>query len=153
MISSPKSQHTYGSRILIPVSIYADKEKIIHALHALSAFKNPLIVLLNVIELPSKTVPLDEIIHGEKIAEGKNRLKPLANWLESQGFNVEVRVVMARDVVEGIVNEANSGGYSFVIMMKRRGAKGFRRLLKRSVSEAVIRSTNCLVITALMDIP
>lgn len=147
---SPGSEQ-YSVKILIPIATYVDKEKITRALHALSAFRNPLLVLFHVIELPSSTVPVNGSLYGEEISRSEARLGPIADWLSAQGYAVRVRVVVARKIAEGIIDEANSGGYAFVVMMKRKIRRGIGRLFQRSVSEAVIKSTKCMVLTALVE--
>ena len=138
-------------KILIPISSFVDREKIAQALHALSVFKDPKVVLFHVVEVPSRTSPVDTHPFKNEMAEAENRLLPIADWLRSQNYNAVVRVVVARDKVEGIVTEANEGDYSFVLMMKRKIRGGIAKLFHKSTSEAVIRSVKCLVLTTLMD--
>jgi len=138
-------------KILIPISSFVDREKIAHALHALSVFKDPMIVLFHVVEVPSRTSPVNAHPFKDQIAEAEDRLLPIADWLRSQNYNAVVRVVVARDRVEGIVTEANEGSYSFVLMMKRKIRGGIGKLFHKSTSEAVIRSVKCLVLTTLLD--
>jgi hypothetical protein len=47
------------TKILIPVGETASKDLITQALHLLTAFKHPLIVLFRVIEVPSRTSTLE----------------------------------------------------------------------------------------------
>jgi len=138
-------------KILIPISSFVDREKIAHALHALSVFKDPMVVLFHVVEVPSRTSPVNTHPFKDEIAEAEDRLLPLADWLRSQKYNAVVRVVIARDKVEGIVAEANEGAYSFVLMMKRKIGGRIGKLFHKSTSEAVIRSVRCLVLTTLVD--
>jgi len=138
-------------KILIPISTFVDREKIAHALHALSVFKDPTIVLFHVVEAPSRTTPVNTHPFKDEIADAESRLLPTADWLRSQNYNAVVRVVVARDKVEGIVAEANEGGYSFVLMMKRKIRGRIGKLFHKSTSEAVIRSARCLVLTTLVD--
>jgi hypothetical protein len=62
-----------------------------------------------------------------------------------------LKVLVARDAVEAIVTEANTGGYRFAFLMKRRMPKGWRRLFQKSVSEHVTRHAKCFVVTRLID--
>jgi len=151
MSGGVNSTELHPVKILIPISSFVDREKIAHALHALSVFKNPMVVLFHVIEVPSRTSPVDTHPFKNEIAEAENRLVPVADWLRSQNYNAVVRVVVARDTVEGIVAEANEGDYSFVLMMKRKIRSGIAKLFHKSTSEAVIRSAKCLVLTTLVD--
>ena len=138
-------------KILIPISSFVDREKIAQALHALSVFKDPIVVLFHVVEVPSRTSPVDTHPFKNEMAEAENRLLPIADWLRGQNYNVVVRVVVARDKVEGIIAEANEGDYSFVLMLKRKIRGGIDKLFHKSTSEAVIRSVKCLVLTTLVD--
>jgi len=136
-------------KILVPIATSADRQLMIKALYALSAFKDPEIVLFHVVEMPSRTVPIEVISHREEIALADEILSPTAKWLEKQGYATRKRIVVARDVAEAIVTQANSQDYTFVIMTKRRPRKGLRGLFHRSVSERVTRETKCMVLTTL----
>ena len=65
--------------ILIPVGDVVSKQLITQALHVLSAFKRPLIVLFNVIEVPSRTATLETDPYRKQISETENRLNGLQN--------------------------------------------------------------------------
>jgi len=151
MNSGANFREGHPVKILIPISSFVDREKIAQALHALSVFKDPIVVLFHVVEVPSRTSPVDTHPFKNEMAEAENRLLPIADWLRSQNYNAVVRVVVARDKVEGIVTEANEGDYSFVLMMKRKIRGEIGKLFHKSTSEAVIRSVKCLVLTTLVD--
>jgi len=136
-------------KILIPIATSADRQLMIRALYALSAFKDPEIILFHIVEMPSRTVPIEVMSHREEIALADEILSPTAEWLEKQGYATRKKIVVARDVAEAIVTEANSEDYTFVIMTKRRPKKGLRGLFHRSVSERVTRETKCMVLTTL----
>jgi len=121
------------------------------ALHVLSAFKNPSIVLLRVIEVPSRTATLETDAYQEDIKRAEKELDDVSSWLSSQGLNVHVKVAVARNIADGIVEETERDGYLIVFMMKRRAERGWRRLLTRSVSQRVVRHANCLVLTAPLE--
>ncbi len=127
------------------------KRLILQALHVLSAFKSPSIVLLYVIEVPSRTATLETEPYQDNIKRAENRLNEVSKWLVSQGFKVHVKVGVARNIAEGIVEETESDGYLIVFLMKRRAERGWRRLFTRSVSEQVVRRANCLVLTAPLE--
>jgi len=137
-------------KILIPIATSADRQLMIRALYALSAFKDPEIILFHIVEMPSRTVPIEVMSHREEIALADEILSPTAEWLEKQGYATRKKIVVARDVAEAIVTEANSEDYTFVIMTKRRPKKGLRGLFHRSVSERVTRETKCMVLTTLL---
>jgi len=136
-------------KILIPIATSADRQLMIRALYALSAFKDPEIILFHIVEMPSRTVPIEVMSHREEIALADEILSPTAEWLEKQGYATRKKIVVARDVAEAIVTEANSEDYTFVIMTKRRPKKGLRGLFHRSVSERITRETKCMVLTTL----
>lgn len=140
-------------KILIPIAQLVDREKLARVLHALSAFPNPLIVLLHVIELPSRTTPLEIDLVRKDADAAEAKLNPVADWLKQQHYNVVVKIAVARNAIEGIITEANTGSYSFVVLMKRRIKQRFGGLFQKSTSEAVIRAITCPAITMLVDIP
>jgi len=137
-------------KILIPIATSADRRLMTRALYALSAFKDPEIVLFHVVEMPSRTVPIEVMSHKEEITLADEVLSPTAGWLEKEGYKTRKKIVVARDIAEAIVTEANSEDYAFVIMTKRRPKKGIRGLFHRSVSERVTRETKSMVLTTLM---
>jgi len=146
-----KSQLENPVRILIPIGDLVSRQLITRALHVLSAFKNPLIVLLHVIEVPSRTGTLDPEPYRNEIDKAERKLKDLSLWLENQGLNAVVKVAVARNVADGIVEETERDGYLLVFLMKRKVRKGWRRHLTRSVSEQIVRSASCLVMTAPLE--
>ena len=138
-------------KILIPVGDIVSKELITKALHVLSTFKSPLIVLFHVIEVPSRTATLETEPYEAQIKSAEKRLVDLSTWLTGQGLEVRIKVAIARYIAEGIIDEVNGDGYLVVFLMKRKMAKGWKRLFTRSVSERVIRSANCLVMIATLE--
>jgi nucleotide-binding universal stress UspA family protein len=146
-----KSRQTSPVNILIPVGDIVSKRLINQALHILSAFKNALIVLFRVVEVPSRTAVLEPEPYQDEIRGAEQRLTELAKWLTDQGLRVRVKVAVARSTSEGIVEEAQRGDYLLVFLMKRRMVKGWRRILRRSVTERVVRSANCVVMTAPLE--
>jgi len=137
------------AKILVPIANRADRQLMTRALYALSAFKDPEIVLFHVVEMPSRTVPIEVVSHKEEIALADEVLSPIAEWLKKEGYVTRKKIVVARDVAEAIVNEGNAEDYAFVIMTKRQPKKGIRGLFHHSVSERVIRETKCMVLTTL----
>lgn len=121
------------------------------ALHVLSAFKNPSIVLLHVIEVPSRTATLETEPYQDDISRAENELNDVSTWLSNQGLNVQLKVAVARNIADGIVEETERDGYLIVFMMKRRAERGWRQLFTRSVSQRVVRHANCLVLTAPLE--
>jgi nucleotide-binding universal stress UspA family protein len=147
---SPKEKRSFSSKILIPLGPELDKPKMISALDALSSFKEPLLVLFHVIELPSRTVPLDQAIQESDFKETEEKhVLQVAKWLREQGYNVQTKVAVARSVADGVIEEANNGEYNAVLLLKRRLKQGFLRRHK-SVSEKVSRYVECPVITQLI---
>ncbi|MGC8849769.1 MAG: universal stress protein [Candidatus Bathyarchaeia archaeon] len=140
-----------GARILIPISNFIDREKVAKALNAVSTPETHSIVLLHIIEIPSLTSPLDASHFRDEVEKVAGRLERAAEWIRGQGYRVQVKVLVARDVAEGIVEESNIGGYQIILMMKRKIRGGLSKLFHRSVSEKVIRSTKAMVLTFLVE--
>ena len=140
-------------KILVPIADRADKALMTRALYALSAFKDPEIVLFHVVEMPSRTVPIEVVSYKEEIALADEVLSPISRWLKEEDYSTRKKIVVARDVTEAIVNEANAEDYAFVIMTKRHPKKGLGGLFHHSVSERVIREARCMVLTTLTSEP
>jgi nucleotide-binding universal stress UspA family protein len=138
-------------KILVPIATSADRQLMTRALYALSAFKDPEIVLFHVVELPSRTAPIEVVSHREEITLADEVLSPIAEWLKEQRCTSRKKIVVARDIAEAIVNEANAEDYAFVIMTKRHPKKGVKGLFHHSISERVIRETKCMVLTTLTN--
>jgi nucleotide-binding universal stress UspA family protein len=152
MTTAAEIPRTSGAaKILIPVGDHVSKELIARALHLLSVIKNPLIVLFHVIEIPSRTATLETEPYRVQIKQAEEKLRGVSKWLTDQGLDVQVKVAVARSAAEGIIVETEDDGYQIVFLMKRKAAKGWKRLFTRSVSERVVRSVNCLVMTAPME--
>ena len=139
------------TKILVPVATFTDKRRLFQALQLIAAIRDPLVVLFRVVEVPHRTNPLDPSLWKDDIAEAEKFLGKEEAWLKSEGYRVESKVVTARDTAEGIINEANNGGYAVVLMTKRRIRKGWGKIFHRSTSEEVIRYANPLVLTFLAD--
>ncbi|MGC8961994.1 MAG: hypothetical protein ACP5K1_06100, partial [Candidatus Bathyarchaeia archaeon] len=95
-----------GARILIPISNFIDREKVAKALNAVSTPETHSIVLLHIIEIPSLTSPLDASHFRDEVEKVAGRLERAAEWIRGQGYRVQVKVLVARDVAEGIVEES-----------------------------------------------
>jgi len=145
---APEEQSS--TKILVPVSTFVDKVRLFRALQALST-KNPLVVLFRLVEVPRQTTPLDPDLWKDDIKEAEDFLAKPALWLRGEGYRVENKVVTARDAAEGIIAEANNGGYTVVLLTKRRIRSGWGRIFRKSISEEVIRYTNTLVLTFLAE--
>jgi len=107
--------------------------------------------LLHVIAVPSRTATLEPELYRSEIKDAEARLSEISQWLTSQGMSVKSKVAIARSVPEGIIAETESDSYTIVFLMKRRFRKGWGRLFNHSVSERVVRSANCLVMTAPLE--
>ena len=138
------------TKILVPISDFINKNRLFKALQIL-ATKNPLIILFRVVEVPRRTTPLDPMVWRDDIKEAEQFLVEPAAWLKREGYSVETKVVTARDTADGIVLEANNGGYSLVLMTKRRIRSGWGAIFHRSISEEVIRYANPLVLSFLAE--
>ena len=139
------------TKILVPVATFTDKRRLFQALQLIAAIRDPLVVLFRVVEVPQRTNPLDPSLWKDDITKAEDFLGKEEAWLKSEGYRVESKVVTARDTAEGIIDEANNGGYAVVLMMKRRIRKGWGKIFHRSTSEEVIRYANPLVLTFLAD--
>ncbi len=124
---------------------------LIEALNIFKASRNVLITLFNVVEVSSTTLPINSSLFEREITNERSRMQPLANWLNSQNFEVNLKVSVSRSSAEGIIEEANSEGYYFIIMMKRKLRGRFQKFFHKSITEEVIKKTRCMVLTFLID--
>lgn len=138
-------------KVLIPVGEPVSRKLITQMLHVMSTFKNPTIVLFHVIEVPSRTASLDPELYRTELDTAEGKLRGLAEWLRKQSLKVRVKVVVARNVAEGIIDETETGDYFIVLLMKRRFKRGWRQIFTRSVSQEVVRFANSLVLTAPLE--
>jgi len=123
-----------------------DKERVIRALKTLAATRAT-IVVFHVIEVPSRSSPIETSAYQDQVKGWERRLKDTADWLRAQNFDVNMKVVVARDVVHGIVDEAELGDYSLIVLFKRRlEKKGLSRFFRRSISRGVARLTNRMLL-------
>ena len=124
---------------------------LIEALNIFESAREMSITLFNVVEVPSTTLPINSSLFKREIAYQRSRIQPLASWLNSQNFNATLKVSVSRNSAEGITEEANSEGYSFIIMMKRKFRGRFQKFFHKSITEDVIKNTRCMVLTFLID--
>ncbi len=141
------------TKILLPVSTFIEKSRLVRSLQVLATLKDPVIVLFRVVEIHQRTNPLDPDLWREDIKKAEDFLNEHVDWLRGEGYRVETKVVTARDTAEGIIHEANGGGYTIVLMMKRRIRSGWAKIFHKSTSEEVIRYANPLVLTFLAEQP
>ncbi len=152
-VTTEIDRSTTLTKILIPIGDLFSRELITEGLYFLSTFKNPKVVLFHVIEVPSRTATLETEPYSQEIQSAKQKLNELQEWLTAQGLEVQIKVAVARSSAEGIIEEIESDGYLIVFLMKKKLPRGWRRLVTHSVSERVIRSANCLVMTAPLGYP
>jgi len=138
------------NRILMPIAATADQTDMLKALLLLMRFQTPRITLFHVIEAPVE-VPLDADSKDEIVERAKkDKTKPIAERLISNGYQVETKIAVARSTADAIIEEAHSCEYTFVFIMKRRKRKGAKRLMSESVTDKVIRTVECPVVIVLV---
>ena len=127
----------------MPVVLEPDAGLLIRALRLL-AWSDCEYVLFHVIELPVSTATYRETV-GYLVADSYKKLESLRNWLMNEGYDVALKVVAARDVVAGILEELDRNHYSLVLLQrKKRGRLGLlsksttQRLLKRLATPILI---------------
>lgn len=133
-------------KVLVPVGIDTDLS-IYHKIPTLiKSRKNVEFTLYHVVEIPFVTTleAADELVKTRKYLEGKKKVEEARKVFEGLGLKVNEKIDFGRDTVETIVNEAVSGGYDLVILVKRRKIP---RFLGKSVSKAVMsRATTPILI-------
>jgi len=123
-----------------------DRQRILRSLKAVAVPKAE-IVIFHVIEVPSRSSPIETAPFLDQVREWEARMKEVADWLRSQKFDVNVKVVIARDSIHGIVDEAELGDYSLIVLLKRSREVGWlSRFFRRSVSQGVARLSNRMLL-------
>lgn len=145
---------TEANRILMPVGDWEpDRKAMLPALYLMSKMKpRPQVMLFNVISVPT-TAPLDASQFRDIIDKTKSRMmNPLAKWLSGQGFDVSVKMALARDVVEGIVEEASKNGCMAVLMQKKgRPDRVLPKGVKRKNFAANVAKTLEFIVVAMIS--
>jgi nucleotide-binding universal stress UspA family protein len=135
--------------VLMPISGKIEYSDLIAAMLPLLRFQATHLTLLHVIETPVST-PLGSEGMDDIFKEAENKISPIRDWLNNQGYLATIKIVTARRVADAIAEEASSADYSMVFMMKRRKSGGLLNRFSKSVTEAVIRNVDCPVITILV---
>ncbi|WEU40089.1 MAG: universal stress protein [Candidatus Odinarchaeum yellowstonii] len=130
------------TKVLLPVSVKVNRELLLRSFEILKGLKNLDLIVFHVLELPV-TASLDISEHNQKVQELNQQLEPTIKWIEEQSFKIKSKIVVARHVSEAIVEEANSGNYDLVVLLKREPPKGVRRLFYRSHTDYVTGKLNC----------
>jgi len=130
---------SYGRAVLVPVSLEPEKHLLLRAFRMLG-WGDAEYTLFHVVEVPITTAPYANDLAGI-LGEVRKRLEPLADWLRGQGYKVEVKVVAARDVVDGIIEEIEESPYLLILLHKKRRKKIEKLLLAftKSTSQRLIQ--------------
>ena len=134
---------------MVPVVLEPDMELILRGIRLLG-WEKATYVLLHVVEVPMVTSPhANELSKLLRYAEEK--LKPYAERLKKLGYRTEIKIVSARDVVEGITEELKLGNYSLIMLhkKKRKTVEKIMLTFTKSTSQRLIQKTN----TPVMVIP
>lgn len=137
-------------RILIPLGQNVNKANLIRSLQLFSGIVGARIVLLHVVALP-QTVTIDPAALSSFRENAENRFRDVVQWLREQDFAAELKVAGARSIVDGIVEEAESGEYKMIIIQKtkKRGLSKIGNVIRRSTSERLLSLTS----TPLLIVP
>lgn len=109
-----------ANRILMPVGDWEpDRKAMLPALYLMSKMKpKPQVTLLCVISVPA-TAPLDASQFRDVIRRTESKIRTLSGWLSGQGFKTSIKITLARDIVEGIMEEVSKSGCMAVLMQKK----------------------------------
>lgn len=105
--------------------------------------------LFHIIESPAAS-SLDLEQFNRQIAKSESWLNEIGEELRKGGLNVRVRVAVARDAAEAIVEEIRGGDYDMMVLLKKKEGI-LKKLIFRGVSEKVASSVSILVVTLLID--
>jgi len=132
-----------ATKILIPVGGEFNKASLLRSLQLFSGTAEARLVLLHVIALP-QTVSIEGAALGSLRENTENRFRTTAQWLTEQGLSAELRIAGARSIVDGIVEEAESGDYKLIVIQKTKksGMAKVGNIVKRSTSERLLNLTS-----------
>lgn len=132
-----------ATKILIPLGGDINKANLLRSLQLSSSTIDSKVVLLHVIPLP-QTVSIEETAIGSLKEETEQKFTAVMLWLTEQGISAELKIAGARSVVEGIVEEAESGEYQLIMIQKtkKRGLSKIANIFKRSTSERLLNLTS-----------
>ncbi len=136
--------------ILVPIGIETDLTVYHEVPQLLKLKKNMIFTLYHVVEIPFITTleAVDELIKTKRYVDGKRKVEEAKKIFESLGLTAKEKVEFGRDTVEMIINEAISGGYDLIILVKRRKQP---RFLGKSVSRAVVARVKLPILILSME--
>jgi len=130
--------------VLLPLDRFMDIEGLSHVVLFLKQWNNSSLVLLHIIRLPMSS-PLDEEIFTDEIELAREWLKPLENWCLEQGFRTRLKIRLARNIADRILDEIDRHPYRF-ILIPRRPKQNFWRKLRKTTSQRVIEESGIPVV-------
>ena len=135
-------------RILLPLARPIDPQELKGLVIGKLWLEGDEFVLFHVIESPAaSSLSLDQF--KNQIVEAESWLGEIAEGLSRGGIKAEVKVAIARDAADAIVEELSESDYDLVVMLKRKRGL-LKRLISRGVSERVASSVSVPVMTLLM---
>ena len=136
-------------RILIPVGEYTDPAPLIKLTEIIRDLELIEIVLFGVVSIPFTTsLEQEEIKNTEPYIRIRDKLEEVSQFFKSLGLNPKTRIVVSRDVPEAIIEEALSGEYDLIVLIKRLKPP---RFVRRSVSQAILSKIPSPLLILTMD--
>jgi nucleotide-binding universal stress UspA family protein len=136
-------------KILLPLAEPVDPQKLKGLIIGKLWLEGDEFTLFHVIESPAAS-SLDLEQFNRQIAKSESWLNEIGEELRRGGLDVKVKVAVARDAAEAIVEEITGGDYDMVVFLKKK-RRALKRLIIRGVSEKVASSVSIPVVTLLMD--
>jgi len=133
------------TKLLLALRDYLNREALIDFFQALSPGFS--LTILHVLRIPYSSSMYPEVI-GPMLEEKRREFRELVDWIRNQGIDVELVVVGARDIVEAILDEAETRDYSLIILQKTVKSLGERIVspFYRTTSERMIKLSKIPVV-------
>ncbi len=136
-------------KILLPIGPYTSITPILDLDKYICDFKHSEITIFSVIEIPFVTsLEQDEIKRLDIYTLIKSRIDEVVKILDDMGVSSKVKIVYSRSVDEAIVEEALSGQYDLIVLIKRRKPP---RILGKSISRSVLSKIPVPLLILTMD--
>ncbi|MAG91339.1 universal stress protein [Candidatus Woesearchaeota archaeon] len=124
--------------IMLPVDGSSFSEKAGEHAIFLAKGLNAKLTAVHVLKLGNTQKLDDENIENAKMKEADTVFSSIKEKATKQSVEMETKILVSRDIVETILEEAKDGNYD-VIVMGSHGLSGLKKLILGSVTEEVLK--------------
>ncbi len=133
------------STVLLPLDQFASDRVLQPVVSFLEDRKKVSLVLFHVIALP-RTAPLDEELFQKEINLAREWLGKLETWCIEKGFRTRVKIRLARNVADRILDEVERHHYGLVILPKRPKKRIWGKIKKTTTQRIIQESVAPVVV-------